>query len=92
MNDMPEKKINNIAMKMLQIRLSRTRKLRVKDDTKICLPSIHVDMTFYIIIRQYKNEMRKMTYSFHTDLHQIGSTTECDYKRGNGKKIAFIYA
>ena len=47
----------------------------------ICLLSIHVDMTCYLIIEQYKNEMWKMTYSFHTDWHQIGSTTECDYKR-----------
>ena len=49
MNNIPEKKMNDIAMKMLQIRLSWTRKLRVKDDRKIFLPSIHVDMTFYYV-------------------------------------------
>ena len=66
---------------MLQRRLSWTTKLRVEGGKNICLLSIHVDMTCYLIIEQYKNEMWKMTYSFHTDWHQIGSTTECDYKR-----------
>ena len=64
----------------------------MKGDINICLPSINVDMTCYMIIEQYKNEMWKMTYSFHTDWYQIGFTTECDYKWGNGKKIASIKA
>ena len=68
---------------MLQVRLSLTTKLRVKGGKSIY---IHVDMTCYLIIEQYKNEMWKMTYSFHTDWYQVGFTTECDYKWGNGKK------
>ena len=55
---------------MLQVRLSLTTKLRVKGGKSIY---IHVDMTCYLIIEQYKNEMWKMTYSFHTDWHQMSN-------------------